>query len=181
MTGHNEYPTEVINCKKITIGDGANEDGSVLLNFNMDRDWNFQQVGTGASAALTLVDNQPSKNFVIKASGGATGGDVTISPGTVSSSSPHITITDTKDNATAYALKIDRDGNSASKVVGMRLEVDNAGAGGVIGIDCNAFTAGEALLKVPASAITSAGTLSHQIAIDIGGTIYYLYAYTAGS
>lgn len=39
----------------------------------------------------------------------------------------------------------------------------------------------EPVFKFPADAVTSAGTLSQQIAVDIGGTTYYLYAYTTGS
>lgn len=39
----------------------------------------------------------------------------------------------------------------------------------------------EAILKARADAITTAGTVSHQIAIDIGGTTFYLVAYTHGS
>jgi len=39
----------------------------------------------------------------------------------------------------------------------------------------------EPIFKAVADAVTSAGTLSHQIAVDIGGTTYYLYAYTTGS
>ena len=39
----------------------------------------------------------------------------------------------------------------------------------------------EITMKFVEDAVTSAGTLSHQIAIDIGGTTYYLYAYTTGS
>lgn len=39
----------------------------------------------------------------------------------------------------------------------------------------------EPIFKAVADAVSSAGTLSHQIAVDIGGTTYYLYAYTTGS
>lgn len=37
------------------------------------------------------------------------------------------------------------------------------------------------VLKAAADAITSAGTVSHQIPVNIGGTVYYLVAYTHGS
>lgn len=181
MTGHNEFPTEVINAQEIHLGDGANDDGTTLIHFNMDRDWKLKQSGTGASTLLVLEDQQPSKNFKIQAISPSAGGSINFQPGTAASTSASVTITDSKDAATAYALEIDRDGNSASKVVGARVVVDNAGAGNVIGIDMSSFSSGECLIKVPASAITSAGTLSHQIPIDIGGTTFYLYAYTTGT
>ncbi|MBW8034706.1 MAG: hypothetical protein FVQ79_03385 [Planctomycetes bacterium] len=37
------------------------------------------------------------------------------------------------------------------------------------------------VLKARADAITSAGAAKHQIAIDIGGTTFYLVAYAHGS
>lgn len=180
MTGHNEFPTEVINAQSITLGDGANDASTVLLRFNIDRAWQFRQNSTGASTALALLEEDNNKSLVISTVTGG-GGTVTIQPGLSTNSNAVMTITDAKDNAGAYALDIDRDGNSASKVVGARIVVDNAGAGNVIGIDMSSFSAGEALLKVPASAVSSAGTLSHQIPIDIGGTVFYLYAYTTGT
>jgi hypothetical protein len=49
------------------------------------------------------------------------------------------------------------------------------------GLDLSSFSVDEPLLKAPADAITTAGTVSQQIAIDIEGTTYYLVAYTHGS
>lgn len=48
-------------------------------------------------------------------------------------------------------------------------------------IDWSALAADAAILKARADAITIPGTVSHQIAVDIGGTIYYLVAYTHGT
>lgn len=88
---------------------------------------------------------------------------------------------DHDDTGTNPSLDIDRDGNNAAKIFGAKITVDNAGAGGVGGIDFSGMTTDEAIFKGTADAITSVGTISHQIPIDIGGTIYYLVAYTHGS
>lgn len=85
------------------------------------------------------------------------------------------------NGTTGVGLDIDRDGNSGSKVWGMQIASDNAGAGGVGGIDMSSFSLDEALFKGIADAITTPGTVSHQIPIDIGGTIFYLVAYTHGT
>jgi len=39
----------------------------------------------------------------------------------------------------------------------------------------------EPILNAVADAVDTAGTLTHQVAIDVGGTTYYLYAYTTGT
>jgi len=57
------------------------------------------------------------------------------------------------------------------------LVVKNDGTG--IGIDLTDVT-GDAL-KLPADAVTSAGTLSQQFPVKVGATTYYLYGYTTGS
>jgi hypothetical protein len=85
------------------------------------------------------------------------------------------------NNGNGIALNIDQDGNSASKIWGQKITVDNAGAGGVGGIDFSGMSVDEAILKGIADAITAVGTISHQIPIDIGGTLFYLVAYTHGS
>jgi len=68
------------------------------------------------------------------------------------------------------------------------LSIENAGTGTCLsitgaglGIDMSSFSVDEPLLKAPADAITSLGTVSHQIAVDIGGTVFYIPAYTTGS
>lgn len=48
-------------------------------------------------------------------------------------------------------------------------------------LDFSEESADEPVFKFPADAVTSAGTLSHQIAVDVGGTTFYLYAYTTGT
>lgn len=47
--------------------------------------------------------------------------------------------------------------------------------------DFSAEAVDDPIIKVVADAITSAGTLSGQIAINVGGTTRYLYYYTHGS
>jgi len=49
------------------------------------------------------------------------------------------------------------------------------------GIDMSSFSVDEPLIKATSDTINTAGTLSEQIAVDIGGTVYYLYVYTTGS
>lgn len=70
---------------------------------------------------------------------------------------------------------------SASDVYAIKITNDNAGTGAPGGIDMSAFAVDEPLIKTVADAITTAGTVSHQIAIDIGGTIFYIVAHTHGS
>lgn len=48
-------------------------------------------------------------------------------------------------------------------------------------LDFSNESADEAVFKFPADAVSSAGTLSHQVPVDVGGTVYYLYLYTHGS
>lgn len=81
----------------------------------------------------------------------------------------------------AASLDIDRDGNSAAKIFGIKIDVDNAGAGGASGIDFSGMSVDQALFKATNDASTTPGTPSKQIPIDIGGTIYYLVAYTHGN
>lgn len=48
-------------------------------------------------------------------------------------------------------------------------------------IDFSGEGADEEVFKFPADAVTSAGTLSHQVPVKVGSTTYYLYLYTTGS
>jgi len=48
-------------------------------------------------------------------------------------------------------------------------------------LDFSSESADEPVFKFPADAVTSAGTLSHQIPVQVGSTTFYLYAYTTGS
>lgn len=87
-------------------------------------------------------------------------------------------------NGTGLGLYIDKDCTSNdTRTWAMAIDSDNAGTGTALGcgIDMSSFSVDEPILKAVADAITTAGTLSQQIAIDIGGTTYYLYAYTTGS
>ncbi|MFA5350289.1 MAG: hypothetical protein WC357_03025 [Candidatus Omnitrophota bacterium] len=59
---------------------------------------------------------------------------------------------------------------------------NNAATDGLAcGIDMSSFSVDEPLLKVVADAITNPGTLTGQVAIDVGGTTYYIPYYTTGS
>lgn len=48
-------------------------------------------------------------------------------------------------------------------------------------LDFSNEAVGEPILKAVDDAITSAGTVKKQIAVEIDGTTYYLHAYTTGS
>ena len=85
------------------------------------------------------------------------------------------------DGATGYSIEIDQDSNDAGDIYAIKVVCDNAGAGAGCGIDLSSFSVDEPEFKAVSDTITNAGTLSEQIAIDIGGTTYYLYAYTTGS
>lgn len=49
----------------LDLGDGAGATGDILLKFNMDRSWQFEQFSTGASTALYLRSNTDGKAFRI--------------------------------------------------------------------------------------------------------------------
>jgi|TARA_R100000093_G_C1893035_1_gene57534 type 1 fimbria pilin len=59
------------------------------------------------------------------------------------------------------------------------LVIKNSGTG--VGIDLTDSTGSDGVIKLPASAITSAGTLSQQFPVRVGSTTFYLYGYTTGS
>lgn len=84
-------------------------------------------------------------------------------------------------STTAYALNIDRDANDASTTYAVKIDSDNAGAGNGGGIDFASMGVDEPLFKVVADAITNPGTLSGQIAIEVGSTLVYIPYYTHGS
>ena len=48
-------------------------------------------------------------------------------------------------------------------------------------LDFSDESADDIVLKVVEDAVSSAGTLTHQIAVDVAGTTFYLYAYTTGT
>jgi len=63
----------------------------------------------------------------------------------------------------------------------VRMTLDNDRLLLAVPVDYSAFAVDTDTLLFPADAITTAGTVSHQIAVDIGSTTYYLVAYTHGS
>lgn len=89
------------------------------------------------------------------------------------------TITSTA--ATGSGLTVDKDSNDAGDVYAVKIESDNAGAGAAGGVDLSSMSVDEPNAKFVADAIATEGAVSHQIAIDIGGTTFYLVAYTHGS
>jgi len=87
---------------------------------------------------------------------------------------------DMDDTGSNPSVHIDRDGNNATKIWGLQIDVDNAGAGGVGGIDLSSLSAGEAILKLIADAVdpTAGGAAATgRVAVDVGGTIKYLAYY----
>lgn len=82
---------------------------------------------------------------------------------------------------TGIGINIDRDGSDAGDVIGMKITVDNAGAGNPIGIDFSGMAVDEPVIKATADSITTSGMASQQIPVDVGGTTYYLVAYTHGT
>jgi hypothetical protein len=89
----------------------------------------------------------------------------------------HIDHDDTGSNP---SLHIDRDGNNASKIWALKVDTDNAGAGGVGGLDLSSFSTGEAAFKFVADAndpTAGGGAAAGRIAIDIGGAIKYFAYY----
>lgn len=87
----------------------------------------------------------------------------------------------TSASAAGVGLTIDKTSNDAGDIFAMVINSDNAGAGAPGGIDLSSMAVDEPVIKAIADAITTAGTVSHQIAIDIGGTTFYLVAHTHGS
>jgi len=87
----------------------------------------------------------------------------------------------TSASAAGVGLTVDKDSNDAGDIYAMVINSDNAGAGNPGGIDLSSMAVDEPVIKAVADAITGAGTVSHQIAIDIGGTTFYLVAYTHGT
>jgi hypothetical protein len=83
-------------------------------------------------------------------------------------------------------FSVDKSGNVAAEGT---LTVTNVEAGGTLTVtgvitgSSQVDLSGVAgnVFKLPGTAISTAGTLSYQIPIDIGGVTYYLYAYTAGA
>jgi hypothetical protein len=87
-------------------------------------------------------------------------------------------------NTNNFALDIDKDCTvNDTRTWAMQIASDNAGTGTALGcgIDMSSFAVDEPLLKAPADAITTAGAVAGQIAIDVGGTTYYIAYGAAGT
>lgn len=82
---------------------------------------------------------------------------------------------------TGGAVYIDVDSATASRVFGLKIDVDNTGTSGLVGgIDLSSFSADEPLFKVPVDTNATAGTLSGQYAVRMNTTTYYVNLYTHG-
>jgi len=80
-------------------------------------------------------------------------------------------------NKDAYGFYIDKDCTvNDTRTWAAKVDSDNAGTGTALGcgIDLSSFSVDEPLLKVVADAITTAGAVAGQFAIDVGGTTYYV-------
>lgn len=81
-------------------------------------------------------------------------------------------------DATAGAVYIDVDGSTASRVSGLKIDVDNSGTNGLVcGIDLSSFAADEPLIKVPVDTDVSSGTISARFAVRMNTTTYYVKLY----
>jgi|ETNvirnome_2_300_1030623.scaffolds.fasta_scaffold00499_5 hypothetical protein len=85
------------------------------------------------------------------------------------------------NGATGNSIEIDQDSNDGGNVYAIKINHNNAGGGLPGALDMSPFARDEPLFKVVNDAITNPGTLTKQIAIEVGGTVYYLYAYTTGT
>jgi len=85
---------------------------------------------------------------------------------------------DHDDTGTTPSVYIDRDGNNAARIFGLQIDVDNAGAGNLVGgIDLSTFAAGEPLLQVPVDA-GAIGAYYGRIAVNVVGVgVKYLALY----
>ena len=79
-------------------------------------------------------------------------------------------------NTEAPVVKICQD-NSGDDQAALTILQEGTGAG----IDMSLLAVDKNTFKFVGDAITAVGTVSHQIAVDIGGTTYYLVAYTHGT
>lgn len=80
-------------------------------------------------------------------------------------------------NGNGLGLYIDKDCTvNNTRTWALQIDSDNAGTGTALGcgIDMSSFSVDEPVLKVVADAITVLGVIAGQIAIDVGGTTYYI-------
>lgn len=85
------------------------------------------------------------------------------------------------NNGNSNGIYIDQDSDTASRVAGLKIDVDNAGTNGLVaGIDLSSFAADEPLFIVPSDTNATAGTLSGQFAVRMGTATFYANLYTHG-
>lgn len=130
---------------------------------------NVYKSGNGASGSVAIIEND-GRGITLDVRGNHT-----------TSSNPVLKITSASDNASSpallidknaeqYSVDIDQDCNTGGNAVGIRIAVDNAGAGVEYAFE---FAGSEYL----SSAV--GGTQNRKIKVLIGGTAYYIPAYTA--
>jgi len=89
-------------------------------------------------------------------------------------------VIDSDADAINPALDIQRDGSHASEIVGLAINVNNAGAGEPVGIDFASMAQGEAAFRFIADATDPTGggaAATGRVAIDIGGSVVYMAYY----
>jgi len=79
-------------------------------------------------------------------------------------------------------ISLSHNTSAAARTWAMDVTHNNINGGGLAcGIDFSTFSVDEPIFKFVADAITVAGTASHQFAVDVGGTTFYLVGYTHGT
>lgn len=82
--------------------------------------------------------------------------------------------------AVATCASVVTTGNSASRLSAMDVNCDNAGIGGVLGIDLSGFSVGEPVLSFVTDAVDptgGGGAATGRIAVLVGGSVFYLAYY----
>lgn len=112
--------------------------------------WDFTHSGVGANFPAVKISAAKSRNL-------------------------HLVNT---SNLTGGAMFIDVTAATASRVFGLKIEVDNTGTNGLVcGIDLSSFAADEPLFKVPVDTDVTSGTLSARYAVRMNTTTYYVKLY----
>lgn len=136
----------------------------------------FQASNASATARTVLAQSGGTGTVVDIEKSGASGTALRID----NDGTGKAQLVDHDDTGTNPSVHIDRDGNNAADIVGLEINVDNAGAGSVIGIDLSSMSTGEANFKFVADATdptSGGGAATGRIAVDVGGSIVYLPYY----
>lgn len=168
----NFAPASSSNCNILDISSHANHTGKII---------NLSHTGTGRGISIDKSAVSDAFGWSLLINDTAAQTNVATARMVNNNTSTTTYLLELLTSSSSSALLLDQDSNSASRTFAMKINTDNAGAGGAGGIDMSTMSVDEPLIKAPSDAISSLGTLTHQIAVDIGGTIYYIPAYTTGS